>query len=163
MGEGAGAEWYADGLRFECTKCGACCSGGPGVVSFSRAEAARIAMHLGVTTEQFLERYTHETGGDGLGRSLNEIETEHGLDCVFLDRCAVPDKAVCSLYEARPGQCRTFPWWPEHLRSPRSWQRLSRQCEGIGRGAIVPIDRIRIDRERARTAKKGAGSTALTS
>ena len=24
--------WYADGLRFECTQCGDCCSGEPGYV-----------------------------------------------------------------------------------------------------------------------------------
>ena len=25
-------EWYRDGLRFECTRCGACCTGAPGYV-----------------------------------------------------------------------------------------------------------------------------------
>eukprot|EP00961_Rhodomonas_salina_P046921 629705-Rhodomonas_salina.2 len=27
-------------------------------------------------------------------------------------------KAICSLYEARPKQCRTWPFWPENLASP---------------------------------------------
>jgi len=146
-------EWFADGLRFECTLCGACCTGAPGYVSFTEDEGRRISRRLGLTYEAFLDRYTQDTGVDSLGRSLKEVETEHGFDCVFLDRESNPGKAVCSLYEDRPTQCRTFPWWPEHLASPRAWQRLGRTCEGVGRGPIVPVEAIRIDRDRQRASR----------
>lgn len=139
-----GREWYEDGLRFECTQCGACCTGPPGVVHFSDEEADAMAAKLGVSKDEFLARHTHETSE---GWSLKERLTEHGYDCVFLDRTTDPGRAVCSLYEARPLQCRTFPWWPEHLAHPRQWQRLARSCEGVGRGPIVPIEAIRIQRD----------------
>jgi len=132
-------------------------------VSFTEDEARRIADHLKITIQSFRENFTHDTGVDGVGHSLNEIETEYGYDCVFLDRVSQPGKAVCSLYDARPEQCRTFPWWPEHLDSPRSWQRLSRACEGIGRGPFVPIEEIRIQRDMTSNRKAGGGSTAITS
>lgn len=141
----ASREWYEDGLRFECTMCGACCTGAPGYVSFTEAEGRRISARLGIEYSAFLERYTQDTGVEDLGRSLSEVETEFGFDCVFLDRQSVPGKAVCSLYEDRPTQCRTFPWWPENLKSPRAWQRLGRSCEGVGRGAFVPIEAIRVE------------------
>lgn len=147
--EGAGAgqqEWYAPGLRFECTMCGDCCTGPPGIVRFNAEEAKRIAARLRISVEAFLDRYTHSVGRGR--RSLNEIETEHGFDCVFLDRTSMPGKAVCSLYEDRPLQCRTFPWWPENLKSPRTWQRVAKMCEGVGRGKMVPISEIRIQRDR---------------
>ena len=142
-------EWYADGLRFECTMCGACCSGAPGYVLVSAAEGEAIAARLGISVEEFERRYTRKVAE---GRSLTEVRTEHGLDCVFLDRASVPGKAVCSLYEARPLQCRTFPWWPENLRDRRSWERLGRHCEGVGRGAMVPVEAIRVDRDRQRAS-----------
>lgn len=140
-----GQEWYAEGLQFECTMCGACCTGDPGVVRFSEAEAKRIAHRLGVAVSEFIARFTHHIGGGR--RSLNEVETEHGFDCVFLDRKSMPGKAVCSLYEDRPLQCRTFPWWPENLKSPRTWNGVAKSCEGVGRGSLVPISEIRIQRD----------------
>lgn len=139
--------WYHDGLAFECTQCGACCTGSPGIVRFTPDEAQAIARRLRLTLEQFLERCTHESGLPG-ERSLNEVETEFGLDCVFLDRTTVPGKAVCGIYEVRPLQCRTFPWWPEHLSSARAWQRLGRTCEGVGRGGMVSASEIRISAQR---------------
>lgn len=137
-------EWYDDGLRFECTSCGACCTGPPGAVHFTEGEARAMARTLGITFERFMDDHTHDTPA---GRSLKENESEHGYDCVFLDRDSVPGKAVCTVYDARPSQCRTFPFWPEHLKSPRAWQRLSRRCEGIGRGPLIPIDQVRIRRD----------------
>ncbi len=137
-------EWYEDGLRFECTLCGACCTGEPGYVRFSDEEGARIAARLGVSFAEFLDRYTvlHPEG-----RSIGEVKTRQGYDCVFLDRTTIPGKAVCSLYEDRPLQCRTFPFWPEHLKSRAAWERAGRECEGIGRGGFVPIEQIRIQRD----------------
>ena len=44
-------EWYAGGLRFECTMCGSCCTGAPGFVSFTPDEARNIAEHLGISVE----------------------------------------------------------------------------------------------------------------
>src|SRR5690606_15561824 len=38
--------WYRDGLRFECTQCGNCCTGMPGHVWVDEADIARIAEYL---------------------------------------------------------------------------------------------------------------------
>lgn len=137
-------EWYADGLRFECTGCGKCCTGPPGAVHFTPAEAEGMARAKGMTVERFTAECTHETFA---GPSLREVETEHGFDCIFLDRASVPGKAVCSIYDARPRQCRTFPFWPELIESPRSWQQVGRRCEGVDRGKVVPIEQIRVLRD----------------
>ncbi|RMH27311.1 MAG: YkgJ family cysteine cluster protein [Planctomycetota bacterium] len=140
-------EWYTDGLRFECTRCGACCTGPPGFVLFTDDEAEEIAARLGVTVAEFLDRYTRDTPA---GRSLAERQTEFGFDCVFLDRESEPGLAVCSIHDLRPTQCRTFPFWPENLRSESAWRRIGRECEGVGRGALVPIEAIRIQRDQHR-------------
>lgn len=134
------------GLRFACTLCGRCCSGSPGYVSFTPDEGRAIARRLGVTMDEFLDRYTH---GTAAGLSLSEKPTEHGLDCVFLDRETVPGKAVCGIYEDRPTQCRTWPFWRSVVSTEHAWRRAAVECPGIDRGQrVIPPDEIRIQRAR---------------
>ena len=145
----ANAEWFEDnadgGLRFTCTMCGNCCSGPEGYVRFTEEEGRRIAARLGVPYEVFVERYTRETAA---GRSLAERPGPGGLDCIFLDRGRVPERAVCGIYEDRPSQCRTWPFWPRNLGSPRDWARAASRCPGIGRGPLHGAQQIRIQRDK---------------
>lgn len=133
------------GLRFSCTMCGSCCSGPSGFVLFTQSEARTMAEHLGVPPDAFIERYTRDTI---IGRSLAEKPSAFGNDCVFLDRDAVPGRAVCSLYDARPMQCRTWPYWRSNLGSLRQWDRAARTCPGIDRGPLTDPGTIRITRDR---------------
>lgn len=133
------------GLRFQCTMCGNCCTGPTGYVKFTEEEAVAIAQRLGVSIEAFHERYARHTA---VGWSLVEVKTQFGYDCVFLDRETVPDKAVCSLYDDRPEQCRTWPFWKSNLTSERAWQSASRGCPGIGSGPTYSPQYIRLSRDR---------------
>ena len=135
--------WYSPGLTFKCTQCGNCCSGPSGYVWFTDEEAERMAAFLGVTLEAFYERYTRDVAGRA---SLDEIKRKRGqYDCVFLRRDD-DGKALCSIYSVRPTQCRTWPFWPENLRSRRAWDEAARTCPGMARtdGDFVPVERIRI-------------------
>lgn len=38
------------------------------------------------------------------------------------------------MYEARPTQCRTYPFWSNIVDSKESWNREARECPGIGIG-----------------------------
>jgi len=136
-------EWYAEGLSFECTQCGNCCTGGPGAVWYSDEEAQAMADELGVSLEAFTKTYTRRLFGK---RSLREHRTKHGYDCIFLDRTKVPGRAVCGIYRARPLQCRTWPFWPENLVSRDAWEEARREtpCPGMGKGTTVPLRQIRI-------------------
>jgi Fe-S-cluster containining protein len=149
MPEPATTNWYADGLRFECTQCGNCCTGPPGAVWFDDVEAAAIAAELRLGEDEFRRRYAHELDGRW---SLIERKTEHGYDCVFLDRQTLPGKAVCSIYKSRPMQCRTWPFWPEIVESSRSWAAFKRRtpCPGMDSGPLIPAEQIRIIRAKMR-------------
>jgi len=118
--------------RFECTGCGDCCTGSPKNfwVEANRAEQARIAAHLGISLKWFRRRYlVHEDDGEGISMQ--------GGQCTFLDG------KRCRIYAVRPAQCRSYPLWPELLSSRRAWQAEAKRCEGIGRGAVIPIEKIR--------------------
>jgi len=144
--EPAEREWYADGLRFSCTQCGNCCTGPPGAVWFDEEQGRRMAKHLGLDEQTFYRRFARKIDGQW---SLQERSTEHGFDCIFLDRKITAGKAVCSLYDARPAQCRTWPFWPENLATPRHWKmaKIQTPCPGMDKGRLVPITKIRIQRD----------------
>jgi Fe-S-cluster containining protein len=125
-GGDAGAEpWYAEGLRFECTGCGRCCTGGDGYVWVSAAEIRALAARFGIEPNEFGRRYLRRFEG------RYALLDGHGGDCVFLRG------KTCSVYEDRPAQCRAFPWWPANLKSPAAWTRAAASCEGIS--AVAPV------------------------
>jgi Fe-S-cluster containining protein len=53
------------------------------------------------------------------------------------------------MYKARPSQCRTWPFWPENLKTKRHWESVKRvtPCPGMDSGKLVPIEQIRIQRD----------------
>lgn len=133
------------GLRFTCTQCGNCCTGPTGFVLFTDEEAAAMAKDVGVSKDQFYEKYTRDTL---VGRSLNETQTDFGYDCVFLTRDDKTGKTGCSVYGSRPEQCRTWPFWDSNLRTKRDWARASKGCPGMDSGELHPPNHIRITRDR---------------
>ncbi len=127
------ALWFQEGLKFKCTGCGGCCTGTPGYVYLSEREVLALAEHKGLPLDEFKERFTRDVGG-----SLALIDAPGTHDCVFLK-----DKA-CQVYEARPVQCRTFPWWIHNLRSEEDWLEAGKSCEGINHpdAPTVPFEQI---------------------
>ncbi|HWB20839.1 MAG TPA: YkgJ family cysteine cluster protein [Phycisphaerales bacterium] len=149
IGSAEGAqEWFASGLRFECTMCGNCCSGPPGAVWFTQEEARSMARELNVPEQEFLKAYARRVG---VSWSLKEKQTDHGLDCIFLDRETRPGKALCKVYKSRPTQCRTWPFWPEMLESAEAWRDFKKRtpCPGMDTGKSYTYAQIRVIREEA--------------
>ena len=144
---GGGGEWYAEGLRFECTQCGNCCTGAPGYVWFDEAEGRAMAEFVGVDEREFYQRYTKRKMGKW---TLDEVKVQRNkYDCVFLERDA-NGRGKCSIYEVRPTQCRTWPFWASNLASPRQWAEAAAGCPGMKlpdqpTGTFVPIEKIRIE------------------
>jgi hypothetical protein len=118
--------------RFACTGCGKCCTGGGSyVVEVSRAEQRRIQRHLGISWAWFRRHYLFR-----FDEETESLKMPRGR-CVFLG-----DDNRCRIYQVRPLQCRTYPWWPE-LMNRRAWRLEARRCEGIGRGEAVPLSHVR--------------------
>jgi Fe-S-cluster containining protein len=121
--------WYEDGLRFECTGCGKCCSGPKGAVYIDNEELVAMAETLNLAPKDFKRLYVKNRGNR---LSLVELKQSDGqYACVFLK------SNRCTVYQARPVQCRTYPFWPENLNTPESWALTAKECEGISESAPI--------------------------
>jgi len=120
-------------LRFGCTKCGACCSGGPDYqVWLAQDEPGKIREYLDVSNAWLYKRY--------VSRLANEevvLRSSPNGDCVFLDA-----ERRCRIYPVRPLQCKSYPFWPEVVTSSRAWKREAKRCEGINQGMPVSVKNI---------------------
>ena len=83
--------------RTDCTACANCCR--HSVVTVTAAEIGVIAQRLGLTAAEVEQRYTEADPDSHNNRLLRT--TAQG--CVFLEG------NQCSIYDARPGVCRSFP------------------------------------------------------
>jgi|TARA_B110000495_G_scaffold132768_1_gene115996 Fe-S-cluster containining protein len=129
--------WYSDGLRFECTQCGDCCSGEPGYVWVEEAEIAAMATELDMPIDAFERKFIRNLGFD---KSL--IEYSDG-DCILLD----PKTRKCTVYGARPIQCRTWPFWDSNLNERKDWKATCEVCPGAGKGKLYTFDQIEAARK----------------
>ena len=118
-------------FRFQCQPgCTACCTQS-GDVYLTDDDVDRIARYLKLTPEEFRTRHCETDDGDLRLAGPSE------KPCQFVE------EGGCSIYEVRPLQCRTFPFWPENVRSKRAWKNLCPHCPGIGVGPVLDVAEVR--------------------
>ena len=89
-----------------CESCGGkCCIGESGYIWINPKEIEFLAKHLNITLDEVRIKYLEKKG---YKYSIKEIQLDvNNYACTFFDL----EKKKCSIYEARPIQCRTFPCW----------------------------------------------------
>jgi Fe-S-cluster containining protein len=138
--------WYEDGLSFQCTTCGNCCTGGPGFVWLSDVEVDRFAEHLKMEKVAFLKKYCRLIGGRVSLKERKNFRNEY--DCVFLKEIDIDEagkirkQRVCTAYEVRPLQCRTWPFWDGNLASKKAWKEAGVRCPGMNKGRAFTREQI---------------------
>lgn len=84
----------------------------------------RMAKVMGLTTREFTKKYCDQE--DGIWKLANPPEG----DCMFLKN------KRCSVYQGRPTQCRTWPFWPETMKA-KTWSgEVAQFCPGVGKGKV---------------------------
>lgn len=124
-------KFWEDGIRFECQGTGRCClsRGTYGYVYLHLKDRQRLAKHLKLSTSEFTRKYCKNTDGHFHLRDFKG-------PCQFLQGKA------CSIYEARPDQCRTWPFWPENMNA-RTWNtEVKTFCPGVGKGRLYSAEEI---------------------
>ncbi len=118
--------FFAQGLRFGCTRCSRCCRHDPGHVFLTRTDLDALTAGVGLDEKTFVGTYCRPvTMG---GRALLSLKEKPNYDCIFWE------SGGCRVYPHRPFQCRSFPFWSSILASESDWRRMGEYCPGIGRG-----------------------------
>lgn len=91
-----------------------------------------MAKVLGLTTSAFTRKHCDQSHG-----AFHLKEDPKRPECMFLKNNR------CSVYEGRPTQCRTWPFWPEVMNA-KAWKKeVGQFCPGVGKGPKVPVEKIR--------------------
>lgn len=109
-------------MNFSCKICGNCCRGEPGYVWVTDEEISAIASVLGQEVREFKEQHVRKKSGYFC------LKERANGDCVML----CPQTLRCTVYEVRPQQCRTFPFWDELMSSKNMWEKYAEKCPGMG-------------------------------
>ena len=124
--------WWMDGVPFACqADCGRCCDEPGGIVYLRPEDAQKLANHHNLSVKDWLERDCRQTLD---GRYI--LNSDQYTDvCIYLD-----ENKKCTVYQSRPAQCKSYPFWAENVRSDRSWKRTVKECPGLGAEDMIIID-----------------------
>ncbi|MEE2890390.1 MAG: YkgJ family cysteine cluster protein [Planctomycetota bacterium] len=120
--------WRKEGLPFQCTQCGNCCRV-EGYVWVEQEDIDKLAKLLEITPAAFEKQFVRQVGHK---RSLIE---KPNFECIFWED-------GCSVYPARPPQCKSYPFWSENLESLEAWLDVVEECPGSGTGPVYSSEEI---------------------
>lgn len=98
-------------LHAKCVGCGGCCTNS--VVPVNDSDVKRIAKHTGLKADKIV-RFVDSSAVEPDEMDDSWVELSYGKRFMALrrakDRCMfLDDNNLCTIYEARPMTCRTFP------------------------------------------------------
>ena len=122
--------WFDNGLSFTSLPgCAACCLE-PGRVMLDSKDIALLARGAGCTVKEFRRSSVVLYQGHAVLKL-----SDSGI-------CPYVRDVGCIMYEYRPTQCRTFPFWPEHALTEEGWEVARQRCPGVGIGEVVAANEI---------------------
>ncbi len=105
-----------------CKDCkGRCCKGEAGFIWVDKNEIENIVKFLNVSFDEFEKGCLKKVNGN---YSIKDIAYQGERVCFFFDT----EKNNCSIYEVRPSQCRTFPFWDRFKENRKD---LEQECPAI--------------------------------
>ena len=105
-----------------CATCeGRCCTGESGYIYVTKDEIKDIAEVLKIDINELRVKYLFKKG---YKYSIKEFKYNDSYECVFYDR----ESNGCQIYNARPSQCKTFPFWDYYKTRV---DELKQECPGI--------------------------------
>ncbi len=105
-----------------CSTCqGRCCTGESGYIYVTKSEIERISELLELEVVDFVNNYLFKKG---YKYSIKENKFGDSHECIFYNR----DTNGCNIYEARPLQCKTFPFWDYYKKRVNE---LKLECPGV--------------------------------
>ena len=109
--------------EIRCSTCeGNCCIGESGYIWITKEEISKLALFQKISVEDVVVQSLRKVG---YKYSINEIQlSKDNFVCKFFDL----NKKQCSIYEVRPSQCRTFPFWDYYKEKV---EEVKKECPAI--------------------------------
>ena len=107
-------------MACECCQ-GRCCTGDSGYIYVTKDEILNIAELLELDVNTFVKEYLFKKG---YKYSIKEMKYNDSYECVFYNR----ESNGCNIYDARPLQCKTFPFWDYYKTRV---DELKLECPGV--------------------------------
>jgi uncharacterized protein len=127
--------FYAEGLKFSCTRCSSCCRHESGFVYLSENDLSRLANEFKMDYTAFVQAWCRWIPFTQ-NRERLSLKEKSNFDCILWNNS-------CTVYNARPLQCRSFPFWGDHvLCSQKAWEAAGRDCPGINNGELHSREKI---------------------
>ena len=126
--------FYSTGLRFSCARCSSCCRNESGFVYLSENDLSRLANNCGMDYTGFVETWCRWVPLNR-DRERLSLKEKSNFDCIFWNK-------GCTVYDARPLQCRTFPFWDSVVSSEQAWNEAALGCPGINNGDYYEMEKI---------------------
>ena len=119
--EQAGFSYKFDTLK--CSTCeGNCCIGESGYIWITKDEIEKLALFLDKSVEEVKSKSLRKVG---YKYSIKEYQlSQNNFVCKFFDLT----KKQCSIYNVRPNQCRTFPFWDYFKKNT---EEVKQECPAI--------------------------------
>jgi len=126
--------FYTSGLKFSCKRCSACCRHDSGYVYLSENDLKNLISALKMDKNSVLSVYCRWVI-DWRGQESLSLKEKSNNDCILWEN-------GCTVYDSRPVQCNTFPFWESIMQSAQSWEIAASGCPGINSGKLHTEDDI---------------------
>ena len=120
--------FYASGLKFSCKRCSACCRYDSGLVYLSENDLEKLTLELKMNRNSFISAFCRWVT-DWKGDEVLSLREKSNKDCILWE-------SGCTVYQARPIQCITFPFWESIMHSSQTWEIAASGCPGMNNGEM---------------------------
>jgi Fe-S-cluster containining protein len=126
--------FYTDGLKFSCKRCSSCCRYDSGFVFLSEKDLNKLSSALKMGANGVISAYCRWVT-DVKGDEVLSLKEKSNKDCILWD-------SGCTVYNDRPVQCVTFPFWTSILADEKCWESAAKSCPGMNSGELHTREEI---------------------
>lgn len=133
--------YVPENFSFKCQDCGDCCRHEPGFVLILDKEIRRISKFLKIPSTQFLQDYCYPFGQIEISidgkidktkfKQIYSLKEKDNFDCIFWEKKNEKNSCGCNIYNVRPLQCRSYPFWLSSFNDKESFNQNIKRCRGF--------------------------------
>ena len=151
-----------NGIGFECQNCGNCCSTVfEGYIFLYPHDIEQLLNFFKINFQELYNTYLNkiQIGLVIWDENLQDTHKTFDVDilildsgkrdnCIFLEE--KDNKKLCKIYEARPAQCKIYPFWNDIMTDSEQLEKIKLECNGFSQEIThnLPLVKSKVNEER---------------